>query len=180
METVATYGLNPCPTNCNYYVSNSDTHQERLCRAGYNSWWINEWAYNDTSKQYELDICTNCFNGCVSNVNNTLLDWSQTNKDFSCDWVIIGEIWGTNDSRYEDYFTINGNLMGIRPVTKYECSNGCFGCVACHPNTVGFCNSCNSACYTCYTPCANCYSNCHGSVGQSFSVLFVHMWKRVG
>lgn len=177
--TVSNDGQNPCPTNCNYYVSNSDTYQKRLCGDGYN-WHTNEWYYNDVARKYMLDICTNCFNGCVSDVNYTLLSFSQATSDYSCEFVVIEETWGANDSRYHDYFTLNKGFSGANSVSKMECSNGCYGCVACHPNTVGLCNSCNSACYTCYSPCANCYSNCHGSVGQSFSVLFVHMWKRVG
>ena len=179
--TVSNDGQNPCPTNCNYYVSNSDTYQKRLCEAGYNSY-FNEWYYDDTSERYRLDICSNCFNGCVSGVTNTLLSWGQMNINTRCMWSVIAETWGENDSRYKDYFTYARHQSLIYDpdaVSKWECSNGCFGCVACHPNTVGLCNSCNSACYTCYNPCANCYSNCHGSVGQSFSVLFVHMWKRV-
>ena len=147
--TVSNDGQNPCPTNCNFYVSGSDIYQ------GNRSFYYDGIPSCESDNYYSS--CGLCHNDCFSNHN--------------CGNNVGGEAIGISGCSVGEYF-----------VNYYACYNGCVGCVGCYYETYTYydCHSCNSACHSCNSNCNSCNSNCHGSVGESFNIMYVHMWKRVG
>ena len=156
--TVSNDGQNPCPTNCNYFVSNSDMSTTTICYTCFNGVSLPYYCENADD-----NWCNNCFGGCFND------------NEAHC---------GNNAVGGTIYVQSSGVKACSRGVGGYThiwiCDDGCVGCVNCHSNTYYTCNSCNSACHSCNSHCANCYSNCHGSVGENFNIMYVHMWKRVG
>lgn len=147
---VSNDGQNPCPTNCNFYVSGSDIYQ------GNKTFYYNG-GYPSCESDNNFSSCSGRYNKCYSNNN--------------CGNDVGGRAVATHSCSV-------GNNM----VDYYECYDGCVGCVECYSKTYTYydCHSCNSNCHSCNSNCNNCYSNCHGSVGENFNIMYVHMWKRVG
>ena len=171
--TVATYGLNPCPTNCNKLVSNSDIYNGGAsCSGTYNSNGYYEPNVNKHSNsaieghccvwQTYSRSCDYCYNTCYSGYASSDQGGQESITGYG-----VKRCWSERSCNND----INNGY--------YLCLNGCIGCVSCHSNTYYTCHSCNSACHSCNSSCNNCYSNCHGSVGESFNIMYVHMWKRV-
>lgn len=172
--TVATYGLNPCPTNCNKLVSNSDIYNGGASCSG---------AYNNNGYYIPNVDSHTAIEGycCVWNTYSRLCDYCY-NTCYS-GYTSCGQGGQESITGYGEYRCGAGErgCSGSNIDTGYYlCLNGCVGCVSCHSNTYYTCHSCNSSCHSCNSGCHSCYSNCHGTVGDSFDIIKVHMWKRVG